>query len=567
MDSKTKIKCFEIFDRCFAKLANMPQTETPEIGDSLDEICEFLRIGMIKLEAYVRFADIETGQVKSAILYENGPIDNDFKIVKEYQNSGYALVIYTVCLKEGEEPWNEFETERIELMLQYIYIVNSRIMLMNKADRMTNYDVDLEIHNYNYFIGQCRKIIEQNKINNYITLFFNLRRFSSVNQLIGRNNATRAMKRFVQYLDTTMEEDEVVARVGGDNFVAMVKKVHGKRLLKALEGTPVIYDDANRARVNISASVGIYVVPDDAIIKSPFEIMDKISTAVQIAKNNLDSFVVFYDEMLMKQRKKELEIEAFFPEAYKKEEFLVYYQPKVSLTDNTLSGAEALCRWRHDDRLISPGDFIPIMERSTEICKLDFYMFEHVCRDIRKWLDEGKRVVTVSVNFSRRHLTDQDFLSQIIDIVDKYKVPHEYIEVELTETTTDVQFRDLKRVVKGLQTVGISTAVDDFGVGYSSLNLIRDIPWNVLKIDKSFLPAENEKRNSEKEMMFGTVVQMAHNLGLKCIVEGVETKEQVGLLKAKNCMMAQGFYFNRPLPKEEFEKRMDDYFYPAEMTE
>ncbi|MBP5578737.1 MAG: EAL domain-containing protein, partial [Ruminococcus sp.] len=140
-------------------------------------------------------------------------------------------------------------------------------------------------------------------------------------------------------------------------------------------------------------------------------------------------------------------------------------------------------------------------------------------------------------------------------------VPHEYIEIELTETTTDVEFRDLKRVVSSLQQKGIYTSVDDFGMGYSSLNLIRDIPWNVLKVDRSFLPMDAEGSESTRSVMFRYVVAMAKDLGLECVAEGVETSSQVKVLRDNNCVFAQGFLFDKPLPLDEFEQRMDKHFY------
>ena len=188
-------------------------------------------------------------------------------------------------------------------------------------------------------------------------------------------------------------------------------------------------------------------------------------------------------------------------------------------------------------------------------------MLDHVCRSIRRWLDEGRRVVRVSVNLSRKHMMDIDLLKHIIDIIDNNNVPHKYIEVELTETTTDVEFRDLKRVVSGLQRAGVSTSVDDFGMGYSSLNLIKEVPWNVLKIDRSFLPVEDDDDSSTRSVMFKYVVAMAKELGLECIAEGVETKSQVDVLKDNNCELAQGFFFDKPLPEKEFERRLDVHRY------
>ncbi len=207
-------------------------------------------------------------------------------------------------------------------------------------------------------------------------------------------------------------------------------------------------------------------------------------------------------------------------------------------------------------------EFIPILEMNTDICDLDFYMLEHVCQHIRKWLDEGRNVVRVSVNLSRKHLVDVDLLNHIISVIDKYKVPHQYIEIELTETTTDVQFSDLKRVVCGLKEQGIWTAVDDFGVGYSSLNLIREIPWNVLKVDKSLVPRNDEDENNIDNLMFRHVVSLAQDMDLECVIEGVESVDQVGILKKNNCVIAQGYFFDKPLPLEDFEYRLNQKVYP-----
>ena len=208
-----------------------------------------------------------------------------------------------------------------------------------------------------------------------------------------------------------------------------------------------------------------------------------------------------------------------------------------------------------------PMEFIPVLEMNMDICKLDFHMLELACRDIRRWLDEGKKVVRISVNFSRKHLIDVDLTTHILEIIDRYNVPHDYIEIELTETTTDVEFKDLKRIVKSLQQEGIYTSVDDFGNGYSSINLIRSIPWDVLKVDRSLLPVEDDDETDTTEKIYKSVVSMAHDIGINCITEGVETMKQIEILRNNNCNIAQGFFFDRPLPVDEFEKRFEDNKY------
>ena len=285
--------------------------------------------------------------------------------------------------------------------------------------------------------------------------------------------------------------------------------------------------------------------------------MDKIATTSRVAKLNPSDNIVFFDGKAEEGRERLANFRKLLPLGLEKGEFKVYYQPKSDIQSEEIIGAEALCRWEHEGAVIMPADFIPILEQSTDICKLDFYMLEHVCQDIRRRLDEGKPVVRVSVNFSHKNMMDADLSEHITDVVDRYRVPHDLIEIEFTESTTDIEFKEIKRVVSELQQDGICTSVDDFGLGQSSLNLIREIPWNVLKIDRSLIPLDADNPHSTRSVMFKYIVAMAKELGLECIAEGVETEKQVNMLRDNSCSLAQGYYFGKPLPTEEFEKELD----------
>lgn len=257
----------------------------------------------------------------------------------------------------------------------------------------------------------------------------------------------------------------------------------------------------------------------------------------------------------------ELNFTEQFESALAKEEFHVFYQPKVSLHNYKIVGAEALCRWFHNGVVIPPDSFIPALEQTQAICRLDFYMLEHVCRDIRRWIDEGRKCVRVSVNLSRKHKVNDRLISDIIEIIDTYRVPHDLIEIELVESTLEMAFPELREIVLGLKKYGIGTSVDDFGTGYSSLNLIRDLPWEVLKIDKRFVP--QNASDKKQYIMIKHLIAMAQDLGLDCIVEGIETVEQVKILKEYNCYMAQGNFFDKPLPANEFERKLQAGKKPA----
>lgn len=288
-----------------------------------------------------------------------------------------------------------------------------------------------------------------------------------------------------------------------------------------------------------------------------FDLTEKAYLALQDARSRIYNNIVFYNDELQSSHQRARQIESIFKESLDHEEFVVYYQPKIQLNNYTIAGAEAVCRWRHDGELVMPEEFKPVLERSNDICILDFYVLERVCKDIRKWLDQGLNVVRVTVNFSRRHLGDDKLLDKILEIIDGNDVPHQYIEIELTETTTDVGFHDLQEIVNGLRGKGIYTSVDDFGVGYSSLNLIRQIPWDTVKIDKSFLPDVSDT-TSKQYLMFSHLMSMLREMGLRCIVEGIETIEQVKMLKDNMCYLAQGSFFDEPLKADELETRFVD---------
>lgn len=349
-----------------------------------------------------------------------------------------------------------------------------------------------------------------------------------------------------------------MCRVGGDNFVAIFDDGLLIDVLEILKGVPVSYDAGNSKRVTVSASTGVFRIPDGFVYDDPGDIMDKIVASTKTAKNSDSENIVFFDSKTEAGKEQLANIRKLFPQALENGEFKVYYQPKTDIQSEEIIGAEALCRWEHDGGVIMPSDFIPVLEQSSDICKLDFFMLERVCQDIRRRIDEGKPVVRISVNLSRKHMLDADLPEHIIEIVDRNRIPHNLIEIELTESTTDVEFKEVKRVVSELQQDGICTSVDDFGMGQSSLNLIREIPWSVLKLDRSLLPADEENPHSTRSVMFKYLVAMAKELGLECIAEGVETENQVQMLRNNSCSLAQGYYFGKPLPNEEFEKKLDE---------
>lgn len=552
-----------IFDyKAYSRLLNefiiegekIEQYRGPAFNKILEPICKFLRISRISSAVFDSTCD--SAIIKSAphIYYDDGNADST-RVLKFTENNVRACKAnYSFMQSKSGQDWSEEEVQQIEAFEKLIYTFCDRSYASTIAKDLSMFDNELMVYPLTFFLATVKNLIRQGRIGEFGGVYFNIKHFSSINDRFGRDCATNIMKQFIHGIQEKILYEECICRVGGDNFVVLFKKDNLNIIKNYLSGMPITFNDGET--VTVTTTAGYYMIPEAT--ESATDVMDRISTAYQLAKSVYKRPFLFYDDEIMQHQTHVKEIEMMFPSAIENEEFKVFYQPKTQLNNYQLAGAEALCRWFRNGKVISPGEFIPVLEGSKAICTLDFYMLDHVCRDIRRWLDEGREAVKVSVNLSRLHLGDEDLLESILRIIDKYKVPHHFIEIELTETTTDVDYKELKKIVYGLREQDISTSVDDFGVGYSSLNLIREMPWNVLKIDKSFLPTQEEENNDpSKVKMLRHIITMSQDLGLECIVEGVETAEQVKLLKDCKCYLAQGFYFDRPLPVKEFEQKLE----------
>ena len=223
-----------------------------------------------------------------------------------------------------------------------------------------------------------------------------------------------------------------------------------------------------------------------------------------------------------------------------------------------LCGCEALSRW-YAQRLITPAEFIPILEQEGTIKNLDFYVLETVCRNIREWIDKGIEPVLISTNFSKLHLSDDHFEEHIISTLKKYDVPSKYLELELTELSDYQYFERLVSFVNKMKDEGFKISIDDFGTGYSSMSLVRNLNPDVIKLDKSLIDnvaAGDDKKARTDRIISRSIIKMAQELGIKVIAEGVETKEQAEFLLKNDCFMAQGWLFDKALDHDEFEKRL-----------
>lgn len=405
----------------------------------------------------------------------------------------------------------------------------------------------------------CRKGIETS----YTVLYLNIKNFRYLSQRLGPNSGNIILKKYAQRLKDFMRRDEICGRINDDNYMAVIRRERLDKFLAYITDVRLRLNiDDMISTFSIQAKAGIYAMAKGDSVNT---VLYNLSIAIDAAKNSSSEDHVWFRSGMLDDLLHDKEISGSFSKAIALKEFDVYYQPKLDLYSGKLCGCEALVRWSKDGRLLSPSEFLPVLERDGTICALDLYVLEEVCISLRAWLDAGLIPVRISANFSKVHLHNKFLAEDIMSVLNKYSIPPEYIEIELTESSGYDDFASLSDFINRIKSYGVYTSIDNFGTGYSSLKLINDLEIDVIKLDRSFVTditlspsdetaALNKTRNNE--IVIKTIIEMAHALGIKVICEGVENSEQAALLKQLHCDMAQGFLYDRPLPHDEFQKRL-----------
>lgn len=556
-DSDRSLKFYELFEQLTSAMTEIGHIDIPLIEKTLIDISLMFRLSKGITRLYRNPQEEIQGGGETLCCFDTGR-EGKPVISLRVVTSVLSIATLTVYMSEDTKPLTDDERWKVELVMRTVLSFVSRNRLRDIVEELALYDDD-GFPNLRSLVNYLTKMQSRCALGGKAVVHYNLRHFSLINQEIGREAGDIVIKRHFETLKHIIKDEGLICRLGGDNFVAVFPKQLLEVISDHLTETEIVYKDSGES-VKVNATAGVFVVPDDYCEQSPGDVMGKIVTAYRAAQNGKNQIVI-YSEELAQNKEKSMRVQQMFGEGLKRKEFRVFYQPKVNIRTGEICGAEALCRWFRDGSIIPPAEFIPVLEQTTDICKLDFYMLDQVCADIRRWLDEGRDPVRVSFNMSRKHLLDPSLLQRVLQIVDKYNVPHEYIEAELTETNSDVEFSDLKRIVTSMKNAGIFTSIDDFGTGYSSINLLSDIPWDCIKIDRSLLPAGNEASDNRKMIMVSHIISLSIKLGLECIAEGVETKRQLDVLKEFGCDLAQGFLYDKPIPVDEFEQRLSNRRY------
>ncbi len=505
---------------------------------------------------------------KVAVLYDTGAvIDENTHIEEKTLQSIYGSAYsYRIYRRSEAAQLDMMQRRMLDYVFKTLHTYLNRQAAMDMAKFARTHDMAFRCLNANGMSEILRSKQEHAlDFSNYAVAFLNVQKFKAINARYGFENGNRIMQQIVEHFRRILSDDEQFAHIGGDNFSVFLRRDGLEQKFKMFNTMSCQVDHEGRTHeVPVSFRIGAYCI--EPYVQDIAVMLEKASIAFSIARQSEQRNIIFYntDERRKYEYRKHLE-QAIEP-SLRAGEFMVFFQPKTNLATFEVTGAEALTRWKHEDEMIPPDQFIPLFEHCNKIADLDMFVFDTVCRSLRRWMDAGIKPVTVSVNFSRLTLETPDFAASLSRIANRYDVPTEYLEVEFTESLcmeNEPQFRD---ILADLKAAGFCTSLDDFGKGYSSLNMLKNMEFDVLKLDKCFLSGEDDTDGREY-IILESIIRMVQSLHMQVIAEGVEKIEQVDLLRRLGCTKAQGYYFNRPLPEEQFLERLKIGKYEFDQTE
>lgn len=405
-------------------------------------------------------------------------------------------------------------------------------------------------HNKDFFISKATKYIKK-RHRRYAIVYLRMEKYRNYVTAYGIKEGENLMEDFYKLLLKLIQKRrEIVAHLEKSDFILLLHYDNDELLNIRMQAVAQALNES-RPNQHIFFSVGAV-----RILTRSDPIPEKITNAgAAISKQeNKTGNVLWFDEAMREEQIWERRVEDDMDKALENKEFKVFLQPKYSTKKEELSAAEALVRWIHPEYgFVSPAKFIPIFERNGFITKLDDFMLTEVAKLQAQWLQDGRKLVPISVNVSRAHFTQENLAQHICEIVDEYKVPHKYIELELTESAFFDDKQTLLGTVKKLKEFGFTVSMDDFGAGYSSLNSLKELPLDIIKLDAQFFRDIEDKKRAD--LIVCDTIKLAKKLGMQIVAEGIETREQVDFLAGQHCDLIQGFYFSKPLPINEFEEK------------
>lgn len=487
------------------------------------------------------------------------PVMDGYEFLEMYRKrKEYSYLPVVVCTTEDDP---EREQKSLELGAWDFVLKNSspgimRLRAGNAIEkskvRFLEYDFLTGIYGQQKFYQAIRELLDQRAGANFAFIHFDIDRFRIINTLYGSKEGDRLIHFVAGAIRKVMTAygRGTYGRLGGDVFGMCVPYEDGAAIYHILEG---IRAEIRKHSVHyyLETCAGIYLVDDPDMEVAAMH--DNAEIAAAQCKGQYMVHDVLYTEEIGQKVLREQHIIDEMDAALAEQQFIVYFQPKYQLKKMAPYGAEALVRWKKPSgEIVLPNEFIPIFERNGFITKLDYYVWEKVCQFIDSELSQGRNPAPISVNVSRVNLYNPDFMDSLIDLIHRYHIPPHYLNLELTESVFSEDAELIQRAVNYLHDAGFTILMDDFGSGYSSLNILKDVDLDVLKIDMKFFSKGNTAEKGAK--IIEAVIRMAESLDMMVIAEGVEEKHQVDFLNDLGCDYIQGYYFGRPMSQDQYEK-------------
>jgi diguanylate cyclase (GGDEF)-like protein len=454
---------------------------------------------------------------------------------------------------------NESEIEDTKRNCNYLERQNCMNIVQNKLLRQTFYDQLTRLPNYNLLLEYIKKSIgflkqQQNYI--FVILFLDINRFKVINNSLGRILGDKLLIAIAQRLKRCLRSQDFIARIGSDEFAILLSNINNinyaqtvaERLYKEL----IVPFDIDGYEIFVEVSIGIAVGTQE--YNKPEDLLRDAELAMSEAKKHNKSHYQLFNQSMHRRAMTTLQLENDLRKAIKRQEFVLHYQPIVSLVDSKMKGFEVLVRWQHPEKgLVSPGEFIPLAEDSGLIVSLGAWVLREACLQMRNWQLQFTNISSwkISVNISSKQLAQPNFVEQVKQILQETQLSANNLKLEVTESCLVEDSISTIAILKELKALGIEFSLDDFGTGYSSLSYLHQFPFDTLKIDRSFV--NSIEGNSEKLGIIRAIITLARNLGMDTIAEGIETINQLNQLKALKCQYAQGYFLSKPLNKEILE--------------
>ncbi|AFA47006.1 bifunctional diguanylate cyclase/phosphodiesterase [Acetobacterium woodii] len=444
----------------------------------------------------------------------------------------------------------------LAIALLFIIILIFQNRSKRRLERIAYVDEITNGNNWQKFKLEAAEILELKNQGNCALLTFDIDRFRFINEEYGNEKGDEVLRMVVDILKVRMGKRESYARVSGDHFAILCSCEDRNKITFRIKDFIRILNIEREAigiKERLSCHFGIYIIEDKT--GNLENIREKANMARIAAKTAENESWFFYSDTFRKKIGDEKAILDEMEDALEHHEFEMFLQPKYNLHQNQYCGCEALVRWRHPQKeLIFPGDFIPIFEQTGFIKKLDMFMIEEACKLLKRWEDKQYPEMTISVNVSRKNLKQTCFIPNVLKITNKYQIKRHCLEIELTESSI---FEDVERMIevgKSFRSYGFKVSMDDFGSGYSSINLLGTLPLDVIKIDQGFF--KHNLQNRQNYIVVEAMIDLIKKLGMTVVAEGIETIEEVETLRALDCDIIQGYYFGKPETVDDVEKKI-----------